>query len=347
MLSPAQVQAVTMLTMPPDGCVLVLQHLDMDGLSRFGAACRATRQILLDFDAVLWRNVVFRALSHPTLQLPRHLRSWAEAARALPPCVSSGRVALAHVPAGEFQRGCQRARISVGYDFWMAVAPVTRAEFARWAVGRPRAKAKVTDHDDHAANTPVTGVSWHLATEFAGSTSGGWGGSWRLPTLTEWEKAARSCDGRRFPRYVWSRRSTTMARCPSNVAALSADVCRGDRRVAACCQSRSRLQPSTALPQLEAEPAIPGGPWTVEIATCAGGASAYGCLDMVGDLFEWCQEDPDGYLVHSDCDDDDDSDSEPPGSVDEWWNGDLHELFDGPRVGMQPNRRHVRQVCTS
>ncbi|MFT7519619.1 MAG: serine/threonine protein kinase/formylglycine-generating enzyme required for sulfatase activity [Kiritimatiellia bacterium] len=51
----------------------------------------------------------------------------------------------------------------------------------------------------HAADAPVTHVSWSAAVAFSASRARITGEAWRLPTEMEWERAARGADGRFFP----------------------------------------------------------------------------------------------------------------------------------------------------
>ncbi len=106
------------------------------------------------------------------------------------------------IPAGEFTMGSREASDEkpihkIHLDtFRIDKYPVTNAQYKRFvdATGRePPAHWKDGTYPPDKAIHPVVNVTWHDAVAYAE-----WAGK-RLPTETEWEKAARGADGRVYP----------------------------------------------------------------------------------------------------------------------------------------------------
>src|SRR5512139_2726338 len=113
----------------------------------------------------------------------------------LPPLVP----ATADVPAGSFVMGSAAGRpdespphtVAVG-GFRLALTPVTNAQYAPFvAAGRATAPPWWRDRPFAAPDQPVVGVTWFEACDYARWLGEVAGGSWRLPTEAEWERAAR------------------------------------------------------------------------------------------------------------------------------------------------------------
>ena len=169
------------------------------------------------------------------------------------------------IPAGEFLMGSdpekdQHAKESelpqhrlYLPDYAIARTPVTNAQYAafvkatrhappvHWRLLLLRRKTPPNRLNDH----PVVNVTWHDARAYCRWLSEMTGTSYRLPSEAEWEKAARSIDGRIYP---WG------------------DVWDAQR----CNISRGHKKAGTT--PVDAHPL---------------GASPYGLLDMIGNVWEW------------------------------------------------------------
>lgn len=85
--------------------------------------------------------------------------------------------------------------------FAMAQVPVTNALYASFqaATGAHKPITWGAQLSCELWDHPVVDVSWHDAQLFCAWISAETGRSWRLPTESEWEKAARGTDRRVFP----------------------------------------------------------------------------------------------------------------------------------------------------
>lgn len=131
---------------------------------------------------------------------------------------------IIHIPAGTFLMGTEKARGRDAFsrgacrhpvyvaDFSIAKYPVTNAQYyeyvqataaaapLHWAGGNVPA-----DKENH----PVAYVTWCEALEYCRWLSQTQGRHYVLPTEAQWEKAARSEDGRLFP---WGNTPPTIER---------------------------------------------------------------------------------------------------------------------------------------
>ena len=152
------------------------------------------------------------------------------------------------IPAGSFLSGDRKVPRTLR-AFAIDTTPVTESGYKKFlaATGKqPRgggAGTRPPRFDRH----PVTHVTWYEANEFAEHYGK------RLPTIYEWEKAARGIDGRKFP-------------C-------------GNTYKSGCGQLRSSAEAVGGKIQQEQA--------TVPVGTHAEGASPYGILDMAGNVLEW------------------------------------------------------------
>jgi eukaryotic-like serine/threonine-protein kinase len=180
------------------------------------------------------------------------------------PPLDAERVAI---PAGAFMRGAvgdpdaeadeKPARSIQVSAFSIDRTEVTREAFARCVAGGRCARIPGLSLVDLSSRLPVTQVSWRDAAAYCAAVGA------RLPTETEWERAARGgVDHRRFP---W-----------------------GD--VPDCARANfGNFEGEGRCPQ------HPGRP--VEVGRFASGASPEGVLDLAGNVWEWTADyyDPRAY----------------------------------------------------
>lgn len=165
-------------------------------------------------------------------------------------------VELVRVPAGRFLFGSNaqddphlqsdetpQRNIELG-EYWISKYPITVAQYTLFtnATNQP-APFDFPQKSEH----PITNVSWYDAVVFCRWVSDLTERVVRLPTEAEWEKAARSDDGRIYP---WGDEF--------DVTRLN---CAGSKN--------SSTTPVTQFP---------------------GGASAYGAMDMAGNVWEWVND---------------------------------------------------------
>jgi len=199
---------------------------------------------------------------------------------------------LVYVAAGEFTLGSSDAEIDAwlrqhpGDDrswfedeqpqcrvnlpaYWIGRTEVTNAQHLRfvqatgqrapqhWASGRPPAGLE---------NFPVVLVNWESARAYCA-----WAGG-RLPTELEWEKAARSADGRIFPwGNEWDR-----------------SRCRNFQGITGRSYASFRDGLSALEVWVRSHDPVREGP--VAVGSNPSGGSVYGCQDMAGNVWEWCED---------------------------------------------------------
>ncbi len=177
--------------------------------------------------------------------------------------------AEAEVPSEPDEHPQHRVRLAA---FWIDQAEITNGQYARCvAAGACEAPPAEFEPGDGAtyygnpefATFPVVNVSWYQAEAYCT-----WAGR-RLPSEAEWERAARSRDARTYP-WGWfgllmdDRLNFCERECPY--------PWRDDR----VSDGFARTSPVGSFPK---------------------GASAYGALDMAGNVWEWVSDwyDSGGY----------------------------------------------------
>jgi serine/threonine-protein kinase len=168
----------------------------------------------------------------------------------------AGRADRVVVPAGPSKQGSTKGdederpeRTVIVKAFAIDRTEVTRARYAACVAAR-RCKplpAPAAGDVQADAELPVTGVSWADAQAYCRFAGG------RLPTEAEWEKAARGTDGREYP---WGD------------ALDCARANWGNFEGEGPCAGKN-----------------PGRP--VRVGSYPTGASAYGALDLGGNVWEW------------------------------------------------------------
>lgn len=192
------------------------------------------------------------------------------------------------VPAGEFWFGCnEEVDPACGDDekpgrkvhvdaFEIDRTEVTVAEFAACVDAgacdgsKVRTKGRGDRDDGDAKGTcnwgksgreqhPINCVDWHQANAYCT-----WAGG-RLPTEREWEKAARGVDGRRFP---WGNERYAEPPRRANI-----------KNVREAWEKPDRWEGIDAYDD--------GYEATAPVGSYPEGASPYGALDMMGNVWEW------------------------------------------------------------
>jgi formylglycine-generating enzyme required for sulfatase activity len=195
------------------------------------------------------------------------------------------------VPAGNFLMGSSDADPDAEADekpqhelhlptYWIGKTPVTNKQFRPfvegdgysnpdyWTKDGWQEKNRVQpyywrDKKWNGAEYPVVGIAWYEAMAYVAWLRTRTGDDCRLPTEAEWEKAARGTDGRIYPwGSVWEE--------------------------GRCNYARGGLMGIFAAQQ------------TSPVGKFVNGASPYGALDMVGNVWEWTRSEFRDYPYDAD-----------------------------------------------
>lgn len=250
-------------------------------LSQRGIA--AVRRILTMKHKPGTQDASFAGLQTDELKLYFTLTRSAEAPQAAPPVSETARLVfepqMVRIPAGKFLMGTTKEQaaqvVKEGGEDWkkwveweqpqhsvelseysIGKYPITNREYQAFVRDAKYNPPQGWDGDQFPAEKgshPVVNVSWKDADSYCKWLSEKSGKNYRLPTEAEWEKAARGEDGRAYP---WgnefdSKKANT---------------------------SESKIGDTTDVGKFSnSDPALSGD-------------SPYGCADMAGNVWEWCND---------------------------------------------------------
>ncbi len=204
--------------------------------------------------------------THPDRRLKPSLRYKGLNPQGYKEYVAADGSVLIHIPAGDYlgarnpdsRRSTRPATKKIPLEgYYLGKFEVTNAQFARFVRDtgyRPFVNAWTIYAQKSGDDYPVVYASWRGATAYCK-----WAGL-RLPTLREWERAARGTDGRTYPwGQEWdANRANHFRLANQKLKSWRADFSAG----------RGPL-PTGLIPD---------------------GASPCGALDMVGNVAEWCSD---------------------------------------------------------
>ena len=190
------------------------------------------------------------------------------------------------VPAGDFIMGTDDPEAPdwekpqhirpIGHAFWIGRHDVTREQYAAFchATGQPEpGAAHFEDYlEGDRSRHPVVMVSWDDVQDYCA-----WAGL-NLPSDTQWEKAARGTDGRRYPwGNEWDRTRANY---------LDASV-PGDKIMMGNGKTLDDHMSAFGGRDLDYND---GFPYTSPVGSFPSGVSPCGALDMAGNVFNWLKD---------------------------------------------------------
>ncbi|MHC4202044.1 MAG: formylglycine-generating enzyme family protein, partial [Planctomycetota bacterium] len=183
------------------------------------------------------------------IEAPRETRETAESAGITFVLVDAGEYAIGDERGQPDERPVRKVKLDA---YYIGVTEVTNAQYEKFDSRHKR--SEFSPGDDH----PVVNVSWSDAEKFCKWLSKKEKARCRLPTEAEWEAAARGKEGRRFP---WG------SEAPDSGGVFRANWGEGDDRAGWARDGFRNAAPVGKFP---------------------AGASPFGCLDMAGNVWEWC-----------------------------------------------------------